>query len=189
MATLTEHIKQTSTREKSTRQTSKRKAVCAGIFMALLCGSVCATTVEVSKPAPDFTLKTLSGPNLRLEEYRGQVVLINFWASWCGPCRMENPNLVRVYDQYNKAGFEVYSVSLDRPNGKSRWVNAIQQDNLKWPSHVSDLQYFNTVPAQVYGVNSIPRTFLIDKEGKIAKINPRGPLLEPSVKELLSRKS
>ena len=142
-------------------------------------------SVKLTESAPDFTLKTLQGPNLRLEEYRGQVVLINFWASWCGPCRRANPHVVKTYDKYKDKGFTVYSVSLDRPGQKDRWVQAIERDKLSWPYHVSDLKYWSSAPASTYGVRGIPKTFLIDKEGNIVNSNAPRPS-DPNLKEVLS---
>ena len=160
--------------------------------------------IAVGQPAPDITLDGPDGNTYSLSDLKGSVVLLDFWASWCGPCRRENPNVVRVYDEYNDDGFTVFSVSLDGLDRRSkarfstpeqiekameqqrdRWVNAIAQDDLKWPYHVSDLQKWNSLAAQTYGVSSIPRTFLIDRDGNIAAVNPRGRALEPAVKGLL----
>ena len=133
-----------------------------------------AQRIRVGEPAPDIKLESPDGKEYALSDLKGQVVLLDFWASWCGPCRRENPNVVKVYDRYKDQGFTVYSVSLDRQGQKQRWVDAIKKDNLKWPYHVSDLQYWQSAPAKEYGVKGIPRTFLIDREGKIAAVGLRG---------------
>jgi thiol-disulfide isomerase/thioredoxin len=115
---------------------------------------------------------------------KGKVVLLDFWASWCGPCRKENPNVVRVYNQYKDKGFTVFSVSLDRENGKDAWVQAIKQDGLIWDNHVSDLKFWKSEAGATYGIQSIPQTFLLDREGKIVAVNPRNNL-EEAVKKAL----
>ena len=118
---------------------------------------------EVGDEAPDIVLQSVNGKTMKLSDLRGKVVLIDFWASWCGPCRKENPNVVRVYEQYKSKGFDIFSVSLD--NSKERWVDAIAKDNLNWPSHVSDLKGWQSAGAALYKVRGIPATFLIDKNG------------------------
>ena len=145
-----------------------------------------AQRIRVGEPAPDIKLEDPKGKEYALSDLKGQVVLLDFWASWCGPCRRENPNVVKVYDRYKDQGFTVYSVSLDRQGQKQRWIDAIAKDNLKWPYHVSDLQYWQSAPAKEYGVKGIPRTFLIDREGKIAAVGLRGAQqIETELKKVL----
>lgn len=132
--------------------------------------------------APEISLPTPEGDTLSLSDLRGQVVLIDFWASWCRPCRMENPNVVRMYNRLHGKGFEIYGVSLDRT--KANWEQAITSDGLTW-HHVSDLKYWSSVAAQTYGVHSIPYTVVVDREGRIAAKGLRGAALEQKVEELL----
>jgi len=131
--------------------------------------------------APDFTLPSPEGKDISLSDFRGKVLLIDFWASWCGPCRRENPNVVKVYEEYKDQGFEILGVSLDRK--EERWLKAIEQDGLSWPQ-VSDLKGWQNAAAQLYGVRSIPHTVLLDREGKIIARNLRGPALEAKLKEV-----
>ncbi|MBK7869827.1 MAG: TlpA family protein disulfide reductase [Saprospiraceae bacterium] len=131
--------------------------------------------------APDFAQKTPEGEDLKLSDLRGKVVLVDFWASWCGPCRRENPNVVRVYNQYKEKGFEILGVSLDQD--KNRWLQAIEKDGLTW-RHVSDLKGWQNEVAQLYSVSAIPHTILLDAEGKIIARNLRGPALENKLAEL-----
>lgn len=137
--------------------------------------------IPVGSEAPDFSQPTPEGKPLSLSSLRGKVVLIDFWASWCKPCRMENPNVKRVYDQYKGKGFEIIGVSLDRDKGA--WTGAIEQDGLPW-KHVSDLGFWNNAAAQQYGVSSIPYTVLVDREGKVLGKNLRGPALEEKLAEV-----
>ena len=159
--------------------------------------------IKVGLEAPDIALEDPNGEIKRLSDLEGKVVLLDFWASWCGPCRKSNPHLVEVYKKYKDKGFTVYSVSLDGldtrkrnaakannmleaslENQKKRWLNAIEKDQLEWDSHVSDLRKWECAPAREYGVTSIPKTFLIDRDGKIAAVNPRYNLEEELLKIL-----
>ncbi|MDQ3393873.1 MAG: TlpA family protein disulfide reductase [Bacteroidota bacterium] len=137
--------------------------------------------ISIGQVAPDIVLPNTEGKEVKLSSLRGNYVLIDFWAAWCRPCRMENPNVVRLYNEYNQKGFEVFGVSLDRK--KEDWVEAIQKDKLTW-TQVSDLSYFNSKAAELYKVNAIPATFLLDKEGKIIGKNLRGKDLEDKLKEI-----
>ena len=137
--------------------------------------------IPVGSEAPDFSQPTPDGKALSLSSLRGKVVLIDFWASWCKPCRMENPNVKRVYEQYKGKGFEIIGVSLDRDKGA--WTGAIAQDGLPW-KHVSDLGFWNNAAAQQYGVSSIPYTVLVDREGKVLGKNLRGPALEEKLADV-----
>ncbi len=158
------------------------------------------------KDAPDITLPNPSGKNYSLSSLKGKIVLLDFWASWCGPCRYENPNVVEVYNRYKNKGFTVFSVSLDGVDdsqaamlagdpaqlkesmriAKESWKKAIADDGLTWEYHVSDLKKWDCAPAKLYGVSSIPRTFMIDRDGKIAALNLRGAeQIEETLKKLL----
>lgn len=137
------------------------------------------------KPALDIDLPNPDGKNMKLSDLKGKIVLVDFWASWCKPCRMNNPHVVEMYKKYKSKGFTVYSVSLDKANQKNRWIQAIKDDNLTWPYHVSDLKGWQCVPAKQYGVRGIPYTVLIDQEGNIAALNPRANTLEQEIKKLL----
>jgi thiol-disulfide isomerase/thioredoxin len=132
--------------------------------------------------AKDIILPNTQGDTLRLSDYKGKVVLLDFWASWCGPCRRENPNVVKLYKKYNEDGFEVFSVSLDK--SKEKWIAAIEQDGLLWDAHVSDLKYWRSRAAQKYNVSSIPYTVLIDQEGKVIGTRLRGQALEDKLEEI-----
>ena len=132
--------------------------------------------LSVGSVAPELNMVSPEGKIITLESLRGKYVLIDFWASWCGPCRRENPNVVKLYNKYKDQGFDIYSVSLDK--SKSRWVGAIKQDRLTWPNHVSDLKGWGSAATRLYGFRGIPYTVLIDKEGKIIATRLRGAALE-----------
>lgn len=160
--------------------------------------------IQVGMPAPDIEMKNPGGKEMALSELKGKVVLVDFWASWCGPCRKANPHVVDVYQKYKDKGFTVFSVSLDGLDSRSRaalgsnegaleqrleaskkaWLKAIEQDKLTWDYHVSDLEKWDTRAAKEYGVTGIPKTFLVDRDGNIAAINPRHNLEEALLKVL-----
>lgn len=138
----------------------------------------------VGTMALDFTQADTTGTPVSLSSFRGKYVLVDFWASWCGPCRSENPNVVENFNKFSNKNFTVLGVSLDRPGQKDKWINAIKEDNLTW-THVSDLQFWNNSAAKLYHVNSIPTNLLVDPNGKIVARNLRGPALEEKLCELL----
>lgn len=144
--------------------------------------------LSVGDTAPELAFPNPDNKILKLSDLRGKIVLIDFWASWCRPCRMENPNLVRLYRTYKDVkfgkanGFEIYSVSLDQ--NKADWQKAIADDGLIWPNHVSDLKFWKSEPARIYNVNSIPMTYLIDEKGVIIARGLRGQALERALEGL-----
>lgn len=140
-----------------------------------------ANLLAVGSEAPDFAQARPDGSVLKLSDLRGKVVLIDFWASWCKPCRRENPSVVAAYNKYKDKGFEILGVSLDKDKG--RWLQAVEQDGLLWPQ-VSDLRAWQNAVAQQYGVTSIPFTVLVDQEGKILATKLRGAALERKLEEL-----
>ena len=139
-------------------------------------------------PIPEISLPSPSGEFKSLSDLKGKVVLVDFWAAWCRPCRAENPNLVRLYNEYNSKGFEVFSVSLDglpqQPDPKSDWTGAIAADGLTWDNHVSDLLGWSSTVARRFGLKGIPYTILVDRSGNIIQTNLRGPALEAKLKEV-----
>jgi thiol-disulfide isomerase/thioredoxin len=150
---------------------------------------VAMNATEIGEIAPEFSAPTPDGKTLALSEVKGKLTLIDFWASWCKPCRRENPNVVKVYEKYHNKGLEIISVSLDgsrnQKDPKAAWIKAIEEDNLTW-SHVSNLNYFNDPVAKAYNIRSIPATFLLDKDGNIIAKNLRGDALEKTVAKYLN---
>jgi len=142
--------------------------------------------VEIGSKAPGFSAPNPQGEITSLEDSMGKITLIDFWAAWCKPCRMENPNLVKTYNKYHEQGFNVIGISLDREGQKDKWVKAIADDNLPW-TQVSNLQFWQDPIAVLYGVRSIPAAFLIDENGIIVATGLRGDALEAKVKELLEK--
>lgn len=138
-----------------------------------------------NKIAPEISLPNPQGEIIKLSDLRGKYVLIDFWASWCGPCRKENPNVVRLYNKYKDENFTIYSVSLDKD--KTRWEMAIKADGLIWDNHVSDLKYWDSEVVPKYKIKGIPHTVLIDPEGKIIGTKLRGAALEQKLKELFGK--
>ncbi len=151
-------------------------------------GRVTGPAPKVGDQAPEISLATADGDVIALSSLKGKIVLIDFWASWCGPCRKENPNLVRTYEKFHNAAFKnaseftIYSVSLD--NNEAKWKKAIEKDNLVWEYHVSDLMGWDSPAAATYAVNSIPSNFLLDETGTIVAINLRGKQLDDALKKL-----
>ena len=139
--------------------------------------------LEIGGQAPDIALTSPDGQVVKLSSLRGKYVLIDFWASWCRPCRAENPNVVRMYQKYHDKGFEIYSVSLD--NNAANWKGAIEKDGLTW-THVSDLRGWQSSAAALYKVSSIPQTFLLDQKGRIMAKNLRGNQLEAKLAEIFN---
>ena len=147
--------------------------------------------LRVGNKAPELKFKDPNGNDIALSSLKGKMVLIDFWASWCGPCRRENPNVVRVYEKYreskfkNGKGFTIYGVSLDVD--KKRWQNAIIQDKLNWESHVSDLKGWSSEAGRIYSVRAIPTNVLIDGDGIIVGKNLRGAALDNALQQLVAK--
>jgi peroxiredoxin len=140
--------------------------------------------IKIGMQAPDFTAPDPEGKQITLSTIKGKVTIVDFWASWCKPCRIENPNLVKLYDKYHSKGLEIISVSLERGNQKAIWIEAIKKDLLNW-YNVSNLKFWQDPIAQAYSVSSIPATFILDENGTVVAQRLRGTELEAKIKELL----
>ncbi|WP_353719089.1 TlpA disulfide reductase family protein [Dyadobacter sp. 676] len=145
------------------------------------------SNTRIGKTAPDFKQRTVAGREVGLSDFRGKYVLLDFWASWCGPCREENPNIVASYKRFKDKGFEVLGVSLDAPSQRAAWVKAIEKDQLTW-TQVSDLKGWDNAAAKLYGIRGIPANFLIDPSGKIIARDLRGAALQEKLSSVLEGK-
>ena len=153
------------------------------LLVFLLVGSLALKAqVRVGQKAPNIILPAMNGDSVSLGDLKGKVVLVDFWASWCGPCRQNNPNLVKLYSRYQDKGFEILSVSIDKKSVD--WKKAVSTDNLKWIQVIDD-KGWEASTTMVYGVDAIPASFLIDKDGIIRAINPEGSELDHKIKKLI----
>ncbi len=175
----------------------KKKVLFACSFVALflLLAFAPPSRISIGSKAPELAYPNPYGDTLKLSSLQGNLVLLDFWASWCGPCRKKNPEIRNLFNKYKTAkfnkpttGFTIYSYSLDK--SKESWTNAIKQDSLTWSNHVSDLKFWSGEGARAYGISSIPSTILIDETGYIIAINPSMEFIEKEItKRLKSSKS
>ncbi len=168
-----------------------KKILMVAVFLVVSTGIISAqhkTGINVGNKAPELIGESPDGETIKLSDARGKLVLLDFWAAWCGPCRRENPKLVEAYMKYkdkdfgNAEGFTIFGVSLDKT--KAAWQKAIKDDKLGWSYHISDLKGWSSKHAAIYGVRMIPSNFLIDENGIIVATNLRGPALEAKLNEL-----
>jgi thiol-disulfide isomerase/thioredoxin len=151
-------------------------------FVLMLFSASLFAQVTIGQEAPEISLPNVAGNTVALSSLKGKIVLLDFWASWCGPCRAANPGIVKLYKKYKDQGFEVYAVSLDE--SKKKWINAIKRDKLTY-TQVIDMNVWDSNVAINYGIEAIPTNFLIDKTGKIVAIDLDGAALEEALKALL----